>query len=149
MRFIVIIGFIIANFTAVNVMAKCNNKTHITDIPYAKNSSYFSNEYSTQLDDIMVHYQSQSGYLLLEFKVNKVQRSEDVRHYNKWLASRRVDRIRTYFNEAAYPAPIISRILTASNETERSVAILWCDTQVSDLHLRVAQAGKVILSSPQ
>ncbi|MCL1057547.1 hypothetical protein L2729_05985 [Shewanella gelidimarina] len=143
MKFIVIIGFIIANLTAANVMAQCVEKIHITDIPYAKNSSYFSTEYSVQLDDIMAHYQSQSGYLLLEFKLNKVQRNEDVKHYNKWLANRRVVRIRTYLNNAAYPAPIISRILTASSEPERSVAIIWCDTQVNDINLRIAKFSEV------
>ncbi|MCL1049931.1 hypothetical protein L2755_09890 [Shewanella abyssi] len=139
MRFIVSIGFLIVTLTTANVMAQCANKTHITDIPYAKNSSYFSNKYSAQLDDIVTHYQSQSGYLLLEFKVNKVQRSKDVRHYNKWLASRRVERVRSYFNQAAYSAPIISRILTASNETDRSVAVHWCDTQTDEMNLRLAQ----------
>jgi hypothetical protein len=147
MKFIVIIGFIIANLTAANVMAQCGEKTHITDIPYAKNSSYFSSEYSVQLDDIMAHYQSQSGYLLLEFKVNKVQRNEEVRHYSKWLASKRVDRIRTYLNNAAYPAPIISRILTASNQPERSVAIIWCDTQVNDTTPQVAKFSGVTPNS--
>ncbi|QQX81028.1 hypothetical protein JK628_03920 [Shewanella sp. KX20019] len=144
MKFIVIIGFITLILTTTNVMAKCANKTHITDIPYAKNSSYFSNKYSTRLDDIVTHYQSQSGYLLLEFKVNKVQRSEDVRHYNKWLASRRVERIRNYFNQASYSAPIISRILTASNETDRSVAVHWCDTQTDELHLRLAKISEAV-----
>lgn len=143
MRFIVIISFIIANFTTANVMAQCGIKTHIADIPYAKNSSYFGTQYSIQLDDIMTQYQSKSGYLLLEFKVNKVQRSEDIRYYNKWLASRRIDRIRSYFNEAAYPAPIISRILTASNETARSVAIIWCDTHTNDAKTRVALFSEI------
>lgn len=138
MRLIFAIGFVIANLAVSTATANCSNQTHITDVAYAVNSSYFGNKYSAQLDELMSQYQAESGYLLLEFKVTKQQASEDQRQYNKWLANRRVDRIRTYLNQASYSAPIISRILTASIEDDRTVSILWCDTQANDAELRLA-----------
>ncbi|MEZ9821259.1 hypothetical protein AB4238_11675 [Shewanella sp. 10N.286.45.A1] len=139
MRFITVTWLILISLTATSVMAQCNQKVHITDIPYAKNSSYFSSKYGSELDELIAHPPNQSGYLLLEFKVNKIQPSEDVRQYNKWLANRRVDRIRTYLNESQYSAPIISRILTASTNTDRSVAIHWCAFPEQESSLRVAK----------
>ena len=138
MRFIAATWLIFISFTATSVMAQCNQKVHITDIAYAKNSSYFSSKYSSELDELVAHPPKQPGYLMLEFKVNKIQPSEDIRHYNKWLASRRVERVRTYLNQSDYSAPIISRVLTASNSTSRSVAIHWCETVTSESPLRVA-----------
>ncbi|MEZ9198104.1 hypothetical protein [Shewanella sp. 10N.286.54.B9] len=139
MRFIAATWLIFISLTATSVMAQCNQKVHITDIAYAKNSSYFSSKYSSELDELIAHPPKQAGYLLLEFKVSKIQPSEDVRHYNKWLANRRVDRIRTYLNESKYSAPIISRILTASTNTDRSVAIHWCAFSEQESNLRVAK----------
>ena len=140
MRFIAATRLIFISFTATSVMAQCNQKVHVTDITYAKNSSYFSSQYGSELDELIAHPPKQAGYLLLEFKVNKIQPSEDVRHYNKWLANRRVDRIRTYLIESEYSAPIISRILTASTTTDRSVAIHWCAFAEQETHLRVAKS---------
>ncbi|ACJ30970.1 Conserved hypothetical protein [Shewanella piezotolerans WP3] len=138
MRFIAATWLIFISFTATSVMAQCNQKVHITDIAYAKNSSYFSSKYGSELDDLIAHPSKQAGYLLLEFKVNNIQPSEDVRHYNKWLANRRIERIRTYLNESEYSAPIISKILTASTDTDRSVAIHWCASPTEKTQLRVA-----------
>ncbi|WP_076416300.1 hypothetical protein [Shewanella sp. UCD-KL12] len=111
-----------------NAMAQCDKSIHVTEIPYAKNSSYFPSKYAKQLDKLVKESTEKPGYLLLEFQVLK-QQDEDGRKYDMWLANRRIDRIKEYLHNANYSAPIISRILTASSEEVRDVSIHWCDTE--------------------
>ncbi|BAJ03549.1 OmpA family protein [Shewanella violacea] len=118
---------IICLLFAGSAIAQCEQNIHITDIPYAKNSSYFPSQYTKQLDKLIENASDNPGYLVLEFQILKHPKSDDARKYNMWLAKRRIDRIKEYLTHAHYPAPIISRILTASNKDIRYVSISWCD----------------------
>ncbi len=111
-----------------NAIAQCEQSKHLTEIPYAKNSSYFPSKYAKQLDKLVEETTEKTGYLLLEFQVLKHQQDDDGRKYDMWLANRRIGRIKEYLNNSDYSAPIISRILTASTEEVRDVTIHWCDT---------------------
>ncbi|GIU21681.1 hypothetical protein L2719_00665 [Shewanella schlegeliana] len=126
---------------ATSTMAQCDNNTHIIDIVYPKNSSYFDSQYSSQLDQLTKNTQQNTGYLLLEFKVNQTQSTKEAREYNKWLAQRRIERVKVYLNDAAYPAPVISRLLTASTEKNRSVSVIWCPDE-SEQGVRVASKNE-------
>ncbi|MGS0680252.1 hypothetical protein ACVBIL_03720 [Shewanella sp. 125m-7] len=119
-------------------IAQCDNQTHIVDIPYAKNSSYFAGQYASQLDELSKSAQADAGYLLLEFKVSQKQASEEARRYNKWLAERRIERVRTHLNNADYPAPVITRILTASTDIDRSVVVVWCADESEQAAIQIA-----------
>lgn len=122
---------------ATSAMAQCDNNTHIIDIVYPKNSSYFDSEYGSKLERLTSNTVQGSGYLLLEFKVNQTQSTKEAREYNKWLAQRRIDRVKTYLNNAAYPAPVITRLLTASTEKNRSLSVIWCNDENAQV-LKVA-----------
>ncbi|ABZ75379.1 conserved hypothetical protein [Shewanella halifaxensis HAW-EB4] len=123
---------------ATSTMAQCDNKTHIIDIIYPKNSSYFSSQYTSQLDELTKSTQINTGYLLLEFKVNQTQATEETRNYNKWLAERRIERVKTYLNDVAYPAPIITKILTASTDENRNVSLVWCTDEAEQPQIQIA-----------
>ncbi|MGS0676389.1 hypothetical protein [Shewanella sp. 30m-9] len=134
MKSIAVVGLLFAG----SVAAQCDNQTHIVDIPYAKNSSYFAGHYASQLDKLSKNTQANSGYLLLEFKVNQTQTTEEARKYNKWLAQRRIERVKTYLDNAAYPAPVITRILTASTDENRNVSVVWCAAETEQLQIQIA-----------
>ncbi|WP_108944498.1 hypothetical protein [Shewanella halifaxensis] len=121
-----------------NAMAQCDNANHVFDIPYAKNSSYFASQYAKQLDSFSQTPASDQGYLLLEFRVAPSQLSIEAQQYNKWLAERRIDRVKSYLNRAEYPAPVITRILTASTNVDRSVSLTWCPDEPEEVTMQVA-----------
>ena len=123
---------------SVNAMAQCDNASHVFDIPYAKNSSYFAGQYAIKLDSFTQAATSNQGYLLLEFKVNPKQLSTEAQQYNKWLAERRIERIKNYLNKADYSAPVITRILTASTNVDRSVSLTWCADEPEKVIMQVA-----------
>lgn len=137
MKWIAAIGLLITT----NALAQCENNTHILDIVYPKNSSYFSSQYGSKLEQLTKNTQQGAGYLLLEFKVNQAQSTKEAREYNKWLAQRRIDRVKTYLNDAAYPAPVITRLLTASTEENRSVSVVWCPDE-REQEVRVASKSE-------
>ena len=114
----------------------CDSATLVGSVEYANNSSYFSSNAAKMLDKLAKHYSetasTQSGYLLLEFHVNREQESAKIRDYNLWLAQRRIERVKTYLTTANYGAPMISRILTASNEDSREVTLSWCTQTIDD-----------------
>jgi|GEM_PF-3385110 len=111
-----------------NATAQCNINIHLATIPYAKNSSYFPTQYSSELDSVLQKATEKAGYLLLEFQVQQQQESEDIRNYNMWLANRRITRVKEYLTKSNYASPIISRILTAGTERRRDVSISWCES---------------------
>ena len=121
-----------------SVLAQCHNQNHIFDIPYAKNSSYFSGQSASKLEDFSQTAPAENGYLLLEFKVNSNKLTAEAQKYDKWLAERRIERIKSYLNKAAYPAPIITRILTASTNVNRSVSVVWCAEETEQSKVLVA-----------
>lgn len=125
-----IISLFIILFTS-GALAHCDINTHITEIPYAKNSSYFPSQYTKQLDELIETSADKPGYLLLEFQIQEQLQDKNVRKYNMWLANRRIDRIKEYLTKSSYSAPIISRILTASSEELRDVNISWCHNEAS------------------
>ncbi|MCL1140091.1 hypothetical protein [Shewanella pneumatophori] len=125
-------------FLSGSAFAQCDNASHVFDIPYAKNSSYFAGQYASQLDSFSRVAPPSAGYLLLEFKVDPKQLTAEAKQYNKWLAERRIERIKSYLNKTEYSAPVITRILTASNSVDRSVSITWCPDEPEKLALQVA-----------
>ncbi|MCJ8301609.1 hypothetical protein [Shewanella sp.] len=125
-----------------SAIAECEPNIHITEIPYAKNSSYFPSKYAKQLDELIESTSNKPGYLLLEFQILKLQASDDARKYNMWLANRRIDRIKEYLTNSHYPAPVISRILTASNEDLRDVSVSWCNGAQSSSAIALTAADK-------
>ncbi|MPY23620.1 OmpA family protein [Shewanella psychropiezotolerans] len=133
---------IICLLFAGSAIAECKQYIHLTEIPYAKNSSYFPSKYAKQLDELIESTSSKPGYLLLEFQILKHQASDDNRKYNMWLANRRIDRIKQYLTNSHYPAPVISRILTASNEDLRDVSITWCHDAQSNSAAALAIAAQ-------
>ncbi|GIU43438.1 hypothetical protein TUM4438_12360 [Shewanella sairae] len=133
MKFIAIICLLVSG----SALAQCNNSSHIFDIPYPKNSSYFAGQYAAQLDALTHGTQATEGYLLLEFKVNPIYSTEESHKYNKWLAERRIDRIKSYLSDSAYSAPVITRILTASHNVDRSVSIIWCPDEFEQTLVQV------------
>lgn len=130
-------------------IAQCGGNTHLADIPYAKNSSYFPGQYTKQLDELIENTAEKSGYLLLEFQILEQKNDNDARKYNMWLANRRIDRIKEYLTQSSYPVPIISRILTASNEELRDVNISWCDvpSQSNDEKLAATAVEDIEINS--
>ncbi|AQS40002.1 OmpA family [Shewanella psychrophila] len=133
---------IICLLFAGSAIAECEQNTHLTEIPYAKNSSYFPSKYAKQLDELIKNTSDKSGYLLLEFQILKHQSNDDARKYNMWLANRRIDRIKEYLTNSHYSAPVISRILTASNEDLRDVSISWCNGAQSSSAATLAVANQ-------
>ena len=133
---------IICLLFAGSAIAECEQNIHLTEIPYAKNSSYFPSKYAKQLDELIESTSNKPGYLLLEFQILKLQASDDARKYNMWLANRRIDRIKEYLTNSHYSAPVISRILTASTEDLRDVSISWCNGAQSGSSAPLAIAGK-------
>ncbi len=125
-----------------NAVAQCDNKTHIVDIPYAKNSSYFEGHYASLLDKLAQDTQAGTGYLLLQFDVNQNQSSEEKRKYNKWLAERRIERVKNQLNKANFSVPVITRILTASNKINRSVSVAWCPDETDYQVIQVANKAE-------
>jgi outer membrane protein OmpA-like peptidoglycan-associated protein len=109
-----------------NAVAQCDSSVHMFNIPYVKNSSYFPSAYSTRLDEISEEHKSKNGYLLLEFQVQKNQKSDELRAYNLWLAERRIHRVKSYLTESSFPAPIVTRILTAGMDKRRDISVTWC-----------------------
>lgn len=122
---------IVSIFAVGGATAQCNPSIHMFDIPYAKNSSYFSSSYSTQLNAIGKERKEQSGYLLLEFQVQKEQVSDELRTYNLWLAQRRIDRVKTYLSDSNFVAPVVTRILTAGLTKRRDMSVSWCPLSAS------------------
>ncbi|MCK8044777.1 hypothetical protein MSG37_07765 [Shewanella sp. 1CM18E] len=125
-------------FLSGSAFAQCDNASHVFDIPYAKNSSYFAGQYASQLDSFSKSSSSNQGYLLLEFKVDPKQLTAEAQQYNKWLAERRIERVKSYLNKTEYSAPVITRILTASNNVDRSVSITWCSDEPEQSAIQVA-----------
>ncbi|WP_299801641.1 hypothetical protein [uncultured Shewanella sp.] len=121
-----------------SAVAQCDNKTHIVDVPYAKNSSYFAGQYASLLDKLALDTQAGTGYLLLEFSVSQNQSTEEKRKYNKWLAERRIERVKNQLNKANFSVPVITRILTASNDITRSVSVAWCPDETDDQIIQIA-----------
>lgn len=122
---------IISILAAGSATAQCNPSIHMFDIPYAKNSSYFPSSYSTQLDAISSEHKDQSGYLLLEFQMLKMQVGDELRAYNLWLAQRRIDRVKTYLSDSNFAAPVVTRILTAGLTKRRDISVSWCPLSAS------------------
>ncbi|GIU07070.1 MULTISPECIES: hypothetical protein [unclassified Shewanella] len=125
-----------------SAVAQCDNKTHIVDIPYAKNSSYFEGHYGSLLDKLAKDTQAGTGYLLLQFDVSQNQSSEEKRQYNKWLAERRIERVKNQLNKANFSVPVITRILTASNDITRSVSVTWCPDETDYQVIQVASKAE-------
>lgn len=124
-----------------SAIAECESNIHLTEIPYAKNSSYFPSKYAKQLDELIETTSNKPGYLLLEFQILKQQVNDDARKYNMWLANRRINRIKEYLTNSHYSAPVISRILTASNEDIRDVSVSWCNAAQSSAAVALAAAA--------
>ncbi|MFQ6370803.1 hypothetical protein [Shewanella sp. YIC-542] len=110
-------------------MAICTDEQKLGEVLYANNSSYFSSEDARHLDEIkQLAMDKKDGYLLLEFNVFAITDNEKLRHYNLWLAKRRIERVKHYLNTEPLPVPIITRIRTASSQERRDVDILWCES---------------------
>ncbi|NRD75409.1 hypothetical protein HQQ94_19725 [Shewanella sp. VB17] len=109
-----------------NATAICDPSVHMLNIPYPKNSSHFPNTYSIKLDAIGQQHKSKTGYLLLEFQVQKEQISDELRTYNLWLAQRRIDRVKNHLINSNFSAPVITRIFTESLSEQRNISISWC-----------------------
>jgi len=112
------------------LMAKCPKNINYGDIPFEKNSSYFSGKYTQKLKKLVTETQQGDGYLLLEFPVYKGQTDKKLREYDMWLANRRIDRVKHYLTQSAFSQPIVTRILTASDNDTRSVSLHWCTQTV-------------------
>ena len=117
---------VISILTMGNAAAICDPSIHMLNIPYAKNSSHFKSTYSSQLSTVGEKYKTQTGYLLLEFQVQKEQISDELRTYNFWLAQRRIDRVKTHLLGSNFSPPVITRIFTASLSEQRNISISWC-----------------------
>ncbi|MGI2853674.1 hypothetical protein ACRTDR_05570 [Shewanella algae] len=110
--------------------AACEKSILLGNIDYAKNSSYFSARDSLQLDKIVADNSSHSsGYLLLEFNMDKSLGDEELQKYNMWLANRRIERVKEYLTAANFPQPIVTRIRTATHKDNREVSLHWCNNQ--------------------
>lgn len=113
----------------VQANAHCPQNTNFGDIPFEKNSSYFANKHTKQLQQLIEKTQSDKGYLLLEFPVYKGQTDKKLRQYDMWLAHRRIERVRSYLSQSDYNQPVVTRILTASNTDSRTLSIHWCQLE--------------------
>ncbi|QYK02096.1 hypothetical protein [Shewanella psychrotolerans] len=109
--------------------AYCPQNINFGDIPFEKNSSYFANKHTKQLQQLIEKTQSDNGYLLLEFPVFKGQTDKKLRQYDMWLANRRIERVRNYLSQSDYNQPVVTRILTASNTDSRTLSIHWCQPE--------------------
>lgn len=111
---------------ATQASAHCPQNINFGDIPFEKNSSYFASKHTKQLQQLIKQTQSDYGYLLLEFPLYKGQTDKQLQKYDLWLANRRIDRVRHYLSQSDYHQPVITRILTASNQDSRTLSIHWC-----------------------
>ncbi|WP_335902659.1 hypothetical protein [Shewanella algae] len=110
--------------------ATCEKSVLLGNVDYAKNSSYFSTQDSLQLDKIVAdNSDNSSGYLLLEFNMDKSIGDEDLQKYNMWLANRRIERVKEYLTAAHFSHPIVTRIRTATHKNNREVSLHWCNNQ--------------------
>ncbi|MBV7316510.1 hypothetical protein [Shewanella sp. NIFS-20-20] len=109
--------------------AACPNAQDYGQVEFAKNSSYFSEHGQALLDKINTSTADNNvatGYLMLEFSAGLNRDNDKLKEYNKWLAQRRIERIKTYLATQEFEPPIVSRILTIANNPERSVQLYWC-----------------------
>ncbi len=106
--------------------AQCSQSFNPIDIPFAVNSSYFAERYAQQLLQFIQKTPNSNGYLLLEFPLNREGEDLKMQEYNLWLANRRIERVKSYLTQADVQSPIITRLLTASQEDSRTVSLHWC-----------------------
>lgn len=109
-----------------NASAHCLNEVDLFDIQFELNSSYFGKQQAKQLQQLPTDTQVGNGYLLLEFPIYKGQTDKKLRQYDRWLAYRRIARVKDYLTKSDYQAPIMTRILTASNDDSRTLSLHWC-----------------------
>ena len=109
-----------------NAAAHCPQELELVGIPFDVNSSYFGKHHAKQLQQLITDTQIDNGYLLLEFPIYKGQTDKKLRKYDRWLAYRRIERVKEYLAKSDYKAPIMTRILTASNDNSRTLRIHWC-----------------------
>ncbi|WP_281212461.1 hypothetical protein [Shewanella insulae] len=117
---------------AAQASAACPQNISFGDIPFEKNSSYFASQYAKQLQKLIEQTQADSGYLLLEFPLNKGETNKKLRDYNLWLANRRIERVKTFLTKADYNQPVITKLLTASKQDTRTLSIHWCQQDESE-----------------
>ncbi len=134
--------------TSANVSAWCDHHNQIGEIPYKINSSYFGQKSAKQLDAIVDAAQSKStdGYLILEYQlntkeidnINDPKAKQERRKYNRWLADRRIKRVKDYLQAKQVNSPILSRLRTTANKASRSVTVHEC---TSDSHSSTFKAN--------
>ncbi|QDF66116.1 hypothetical protein FJQ87_04950 [Shewanella sp. SNU WT4] len=125
-------------FVAMSANASCLNGEHLGEVEFSINSSYFSGQGQQLLNQVnspTASKASADGYLLLQFSAGLDTSDEKLKDYNKWLAQRRIERIKHYLTTQAFNAPIISRILTVENTQVRSVQLYWCPALAPDISL--------------
>lgn len=125
--------------------AQCIDTHPIGRIDFETNSSYFNDESTQLLNSIAQTYMettdTREGHLLLAFRMNKEQSSEDIRKYNLWLAQRRVERVKQHLVNSHFPVPIISQIRTSSDDDSRAVIMHWCPSP-TEVNIDLAKAAK-------
>lgn len=112
--------------------AFCPKEKTIANIEFKENSSYLLEQDKQLLDSLLINQVRESilksGYLLLEFSIDKYADEAEVAKYNLWLANRRIERVKSYLNRNQQ-LPIISRVLTSGDNDIRILSIFLCSTE--------------------
>ncbi|WP_428610954.1 hypothetical protein [Shewanella sp.] len=125
---------------AAQVHARCPQNISLGDIPFDKNSSYFDSQYAKQLQQLIEKTQADTGYLLLEFPLYKGETDKKIREYNLWLANRRIERVKNFLTKSDYHQPVVTKLLTASQEDTRTLSMHWCQQESGETAIASAVA---------
>ncbi|GGI92261.1 hypothetical protein [Shewanella gelidii] len=116
-----------------NTFAWCEMKTELTQVSFNQNSSYFNSLSTQQLDTLLQQFIEKSAVaeqedpvFVLEYKLNQASLDQESFKYNRWLADRRISRVKDYLATQLSSTPIVSQINTASAISDRSVTIQLC-----------------------
>lgn len=118
--------------------AWCETKSQVGEVAYNINSSYFGTQSSLELDKLITanaNANTQSGYFMLEYRLDneEIAQIEDPKAkaerqtYNRWLAERRIKRVKDYLLNKSLQWPVLTRLSTADKNVTRSVIISRCE----------------------
>lgn len=120
--------------------AWCENQSQVGIVEYKINSSYFGSLTAQELDRIIMSdtlSAAKNGYLMLEYHLdqNEIAQITDPKAklerqtYNRWLAERRIKRVKDYLVNKELQLPVLTRLRTThSDDAKRSVFIHSCET---------------------
>ncbi len=119
---------------------QCLQYLNPVNIAFDVNSSYFSSQYTKQIQEFIQQTSTEDGYLLLELPLSKGGNGAKMQEYNLWLANRRIERVKNYLTQSDVQSPIITRLLTASKLDSRTVSLRWCQQATDNTDLANSKA---------